>query len=103
MSFGSRTRLSPKPNRPSPITRKAVGEPAGVAELMVFYCERAAGFCEDIVNEDESYFAALVRMFEKALTVANTLPESSGVALIRMFLTNHEPFIPNHSFHLLYS
>jgi hypothetical protein len=28
--------------------RKAVGEPAGLAELMVFYCERAAGFCSDV-------------------------------------------------------
>jgi hypothetical protein len=28
--------------------RKAVGKPAGLAELMVFYCERAAGFCNDI-------------------------------------------------------
>ena len=28
--------------------RKAVDEPAGLAELMVFYCERAAGFCSDI-------------------------------------------------------
>src|ERR1700704_5389163 len=25
--------------------KKAVGDPAGLAELMVFYCERAAGFC----------------------------------------------------------
>ena len=28
--------------------RKAVGDPAGLAELMVFYCEQAAGFCRDI-------------------------------------------------------
>jgi hypothetical protein len=28
--------------------RKAVGEPVGLAELMVFYRERAAGFCSDI-------------------------------------------------------
>src|SRR6266481_1673837 len=35
--------------------RKAVGEPAGLAELMVFYCERAAGFCSDIGYQDESY------------------------------------------------
>jgi hypothetical protein len=61
--------------------RKAVGEPAGLAELMVFYCERAAGFC-DIGNEDESYFAALVRMFEQALTVANKLPANDRNALI---------------------
>jgi hypothetical protein len=31
--------------------KKAGGEPEGLAELMVFYCERAAGFCSDIVNE----------------------------------------------------
>jgi hypothetical protein len=54
--------------------KKAVGEPAGLAELMVFYCEQAAGFCSDVGNEDEAYFAALVRIFEQALTVANTLP-----------------------------
>lgn len=28
--------------------RKALDEPAGLAELMVFYCERAAGFCNDV-------------------------------------------------------
>ena len=62
--------------------QKAVHEPAGVAELMVFYCERAAGFCNDIGYQDESYFAALVRMFERAFTVANTLPTSNRDALI---------------------
>src|SRR6266516_6140242 len=56
--------------------RKAVGEPAGLAKLMVFYCERAAGFCSDIGYQDESYLDALVRMFEQALTIANTLPAS---------------------------
>jgi hypothetical protein len=61
--------------------KKAVGEPAGLAELMVFYCEQAAGFCADLGNEDESYFDALVRMFEQALTVVNTLPDSGRVAL----------------------
>ena len=54
--------------------KKAVGDPEGLAELMVFYCERAAGFCNDIGNDDEGYFDALVRMFERALTLANTLP-----------------------------
>src|ERR1700680_2351522 len=28
--------------------RKAVGKPAGLAELMVFYCERAAGFSNNV-------------------------------------------------------
>jgi len=62
--------------------RKAVGEPAGLAELMVFYCEQAAGFCADIGNEDENYFAALVGIFEQALAVANTLPPSVRDALV---------------------
>jgi hypothetical protein len=52
--------------------KKAVGDPEGVAELMVFYCEQAAGFCSDICNDDEGYFDALVRMFEQALKFAST-------------------------------
>ncbi len=32
--------------------RKAVGEPAGLAELMVFYCESAVGFSNDVGNQD---------------------------------------------------
>jgi hypothetical protein len=36
--------------------KKAVGDPEGLAELMVFYCEQAAGFCSDIANDDEGYF-----------------------------------------------
>src|SRR5207245_11174888 len=53
--------------------KKAVGDSEGLAELMVFYCERAAGFCRDVGNDDEGYFDALVRMFEQALTFANAL------------------------------
>lgn len=55
--------------------KKAIGQPEGMAELMVFYCERAAGFCDDIGMQDEGYFDALVRMFEQALKVITTLPE----------------------------
>src|ERR1039458_9895075 len=33
---------------------RAVGEPAGVAELMVFFCERAAGFCDAFGYDGES-------------------------------------------------
>jgi hypothetical protein len=51
--------------------KKAVGDPEGVAELMVFYCERAAGCCDAIYSDDEGYFDALVRMFEQALKFAN--------------------------------
>jgi hypothetical protein len=53
--------------------KKAVGDPEGLAELMVFYCERAAGFCSDVCSDDEGYFDALVRMFEQALKFANAL------------------------------
>ena len=53
--------------------KKAVGDPEGLAELMVFYCERSAGFSSDIASDDEGYFNALVRMFEQALKLANAL------------------------------
>jgi hypothetical protein len=33
--------------------RKAIGQSEGLAELMVFYCERAAGFSNDIGLQDE--------------------------------------------------
>ena len=62
--------------------RKAVGEPPGLAELMVFYCERAAGFCSDIGYQDESYLDALVRMFEQALKISAQLSASDHNALI---------------------
>jgi hypothetical protein len=62
--------------------RKAVGEPAGVAELMVFYCESAAGFCNDLGNDDEGYLDALIRMFERALEVIRQLPAADREALI---------------------
>jgi len=62
--------------------RKAVCEPSGLAELRVFYCERAAGFASDVGMDDENYLSALVRMFEQALTVANTLPADSREALL---------------------
>ena len=61
--------------------RKAVGDPSGLAELMVFYCERAAGFCSDIGHQDDGYFNALVLMFEQALKVIGQLPAIDRNAL----------------------
>jgi hypothetical protein len=73
--------------------KKAVGKPAGLAELMVFYCERAAGFCNDLGNQDEVFFDALVRMFEEALKVIGQLPAPNRHALIarldRVRITSH--------------
>jgi hypothetical protein len=55
--------------------KKAVGQPDGLAELEVFYCERAAGFSGDIGLQDEGFFDALVRMFEQALKTIRALPQ----------------------------
>ena len=62
--------------------KKAVGDPEGLAELMVFYCEQAAGFCDDIYNDDEGFFDALVRMFEQALKLASALPTTARDGLL---------------------
>jgi hypothetical protein len=62
--------------------KKAVGDPAGVAELMVYFCERGAKFCSDVGNDDYVYLAALVRMFAQALGVAKTLPDAIQAGLI---------------------
>ena len=62
--------------------RKAVGEPAGLAELMVSFCESAAGFSDNIGYQDEGYFDALIHMFEQALEVTCQLPEGNRDALI---------------------
>jgi len=62
--------------------KKAVGDSEGLAELMVFYCEQAAGYCQDIGYQEEGFFDALVRMFEQALKSANTLPANGRDSLI---------------------
>jgi len=56
--------------------KKAIGQPEGLAELMVFFCERASGFASDVGMDDESYLNALVRMFEQALKLVISLPET---------------------------
>lgn len=54
--------------------KKAMGLPEGLAELTVFYCERAAGFSDDVTLQDEDYFDALVLMFEHAAKQVKSLP-----------------------------
>lgn len=63
--------------------RKAIGHPERLAELMVFYCEQAAGFSNDVGLQDESYFDALVRMFARAVTAANALSSGQRDPLLR--------------------
>ena len=62
--------------------KKAVGETAGLVELMVFYCECAAGYCNDVGYQDEGYFDALVHMFEQVLKVIGQLPAPDRDAFI---------------------
>jgi hypothetical protein len=62
--------------------KNAIGHPDGMAELMVFYCERAAGFARDVGLQDEGYFNALIRMFEHALKAVGELPEAARLALL---------------------
>ena len=62
--------------------RKAVGDSAALAELMVSFCESAACFSNDVGYHDEGYFDALVNMFEQALKVICQLPASDRDTLI---------------------
>jgi hypothetical protein len=61
--------------------KKAIGQSEGLAELMVYYCERAAGFSDDVGLQDAGYFDALVRMFEQALKIIANLSDEPGPAL----------------------
>ena len=63
--------------------KKAIGQSEGLAELMVFYCERGAGFGSDVGLQDERYFNALVRMFEQALKIIAALPDAARPALLQ--------------------
>ena len=54
--------------------KKAIGRADGMAELSIFYCEEAFGFLESCSMEDESYFVALIRMYERSLEFVLSLP-----------------------------
>ena len=51
--------------------KKAVGDPEGVAELMVFYCEQAAG------QGSETTFAAMMRDTSMPWCACSSRPSSS--------------------------
>lgn len=56
---------------------KAVGDPKGLLELMVFFVECGASFSLDVGYGDEYFFAALERMYEKAIKLLLTLDEAT--------------------------
>jgi len=70
--------------------KKAMGYPEGMAELMVFYCERASGFSVEVGLQDEGFFVALVRMFEQALQAIARLPDAQRPPLMERLNAVHD-------------
>ena len=60
--------------------KNAIGNSEELAELMVFYCERAVSFCADVYHTDLGYLGALVRMFAQALKTMAALPTNVKAA-----------------------
>ena len=56
---------------------KAVGDPKGMLELMLYFVECGAGFSLDVGYGDEYFFEALERMYEKAIKLLLTLDEET--------------------------
>jgi hypothetical protein len=54
--------------------KKASGKPEAHLELMVFYCEQAAEFSENLGMEGRSWFSSLVRVFAEALNLSDSIP-----------------------------
>jgi hypothetical protein len=62
--------------------KKALGQPEGLAELTVFYCEEVFDFLAGCGMDDEGFYDALVRMFEQALKYVLALPKAQQAALL---------------------
>ena len=56
--------------------KKAIGQPDGMAELSVYYCEQIFVFLDSCGMDDESYFSSLVLMFEQAIKSVMALPDA---------------------------
>jgi hypothetical protein len=64
--------------------KKAIGRPDGMAELSIFYCEEAFCFLESCSMEDETYFAALIRMYGRSLEFLSSLPAAERVTYLEV-------------------
>jgi len=62
--------------------KKALGQPEGLAELTVFYCEQVFDFLAGCGIDDAGFFDALVRMFQQALKYVLALPKAQQAALL---------------------
>lgn len=54
--------------------KKAIGEPDGLAELSIFYCEEAFSFVKSCSWDDERYFDALIRVYARSVQCVLGLP-----------------------------
>jgi hypothetical protein len=63
--------------------RKAIGDPDGLAELSVFYCEESVTFANTYGVDDEGYAHAIARMFEQALkSIKNIQSKRKQILLV---------------------
>ncbi|MFN7711964.1 MAG: hypothetical protein ACK5OI_06150 [Curvibacter sp.] len=62
--------------------KKALGQPEGLAELTVFYCEEVFDFLAGCGMDDEGFYDALVLMFEQALKYVLALPKAQRAAFL---------------------
>lgn len=62
--------------------KKALGQPKGLAELAVFYCEEVFDALAACGMDDEGFYEALVRMFEQALKYVLALPKAQQLAFL---------------------
>ncbi len=58
--------------------KAAARDRAGLAELLLFYCETAVRFGLAFGYDDGAYYGALKKVFGEALTVLRELPEGDG-------------------------
>jgi len=65
--------------------KKALGQPEELAELMIYYCEQAAGFSQDVGMAGDTWFDAMLRTFEDVLKLVNTLSQDRrGPFIVRL-------------------
>lgn len=62
--------------------KKALGQPEGLAELTVFYCEEVFAFLTGCGMDDDGFYDALMRMFERALKYVLALPKAQQATFL---------------------
>lgn len=64
---------------------KAVGDPKGTLELMLFFVESGTSFTLDLGDIDENFYLALERMYKKAIDLLLTFDEETIDAYYNRF------------------